>query len=69
MGIVHKSQGRLSPASNKLKSESWIVAELATKYYARFAYRFSQIRVQNYDDIRALRYLDCVSGLKTIIKR
>ena len=29
MGIVHRSQGRLPPASPHLKSEPWIVAEMA----------------------------------------
>lgn len=29
MGIVHRSQGRLAPASSELRSEPWIVCELA----------------------------------------
>ena len=31
MGIVHTSQGGLSPASKNLRSEPWIVSSLATK--------------------------------------
>ena len=62
MGIVHKSQGRLSPASNKLKSESWIVAELAANTMPDLPIDFRKL-VQNYDDIRAL-IADCVSGFE-----
>ena len=62
MGIVHTSQGRLSPASNKLKSESWIVAELAANTMPDLPIDFRKL-VQNYDDIRAL-IADCVSGFE-----
>ena len=31
MGIVHTSQGGLSPASKNLRSEPWIVSSLASK--------------------------------------
>ena len=33
MGIVHKSQGRLQPASKNLRSEPWIIAELLQIHY------------------------------------
>src|SRR5690606_7610959 len=29
MGVVHRSEGKLEPASEQLRSEPWIVAQLA----------------------------------------
>ena len=53
MGIVHKSQGKLKPASRMLKSEPWIVANLA-----HLTLEDSNIDwlgcVQNYDKVRDL---------------
>ncbi|MBQ59229.1 MAG: hypothetical protein CMA66_01620 [Euryarchaeota archaeon] len=53
MGIVHKSQGKLKPASKMLRSEPWIVANLA-----HLTLQDSNIDwlgcVQNYDKVRDL---------------
>ena len=53
MGIVHKSQGKLKPASKMLRSEPWIVANLA-----HLTLKDSNIDwlgcVQNYDKVRDL---------------
>ena len=53
MGIVHKSQGKLKPASKMLRSEPWIVANLA-----HLTLEDSNIDwlgcVQNYDKVRDL---------------
>ena len=53
MGIVHRSQGRLEPASKELKSEPWIVAELAHKSIDASPVDWRGL-VQNYDAIRDL---------------
>lgn len=53
MGIVHRSQGRLPPASKDLRSEPWIVAELAARMFGVDAVPWDTF-AQNYDDIRSL---------------
>ena len=52
MGIVHRSQGRLDPASKDLRSEPWIVAEIAARSLGDgIDWRGL---AQNYDGIRDL---------------
>jgi molybdopterin-dependent oxidoreductase alpha subunit len=53
MGIVHRSQGRLPPASKDLKSEPWIVAELATRIFGVEQVPWNEL-TQDYDAIRSL---------------
>lgn len=53
MGIVHTSQGRLQPASPHLKSEPWIVAELAHATLGDHALRWKEL-VGDYDRVRDL---------------
>ena len=62
MGIVHKSEGRLKPASSELRSEPWIIAELATHTLAESSVDFRKL-AQNYDYIRTL-IADCVDGFE-----
>ena len=52
MGIVHRSQGGLKPASGHLRSEPWIVAQLASKCELEQLDWISL--VSNYDNIRDL---------------
>jgi molybdopterin-dependent oxidoreductase alpha subunit len=51
MGIVHKSQGKLNPASNMLRSEPWIIGNLAdlTLHGSNIDWLGC---VENYDNIR-----------------
>ena len=67
MGIVHKSEGRLKPASNHLRSEPWIIAELAAATLDDSAIDFRQL-INNYDDIRTL-ISKCISGFKNYNER
>ncbi len=53
MGIVHRSEGRLEPASKDLKSEPWIVAELAARTLDDSPIDWRAL-VQSYDGIRDL---------------
>ena len=52
MGVVHKSQGGLKPASTHLRSEPWIVASLASAVLGND--RDWMSLVENYDLIRDL---------------
>jgi len=52
MGIVHRSQGGLKPSSKLLRSEPWIVSQLATK--CGLETLDWQSLVSNYDNIRDL---------------
>ncbi|WP_372368992.1 FdhF/YdeP family oxidoreductase [Candidatus Uabimicrobium sp. HlEnr_7] len=56
MGIVHKTQGLLTPASKFLRSEVWIMTSLAQKM---FPDKFDWATMNNYNTIR-----DCIE--KTI---
>lgn len=53
MGIVHRSQGRLPPASKDLRSEPWIVSELAVRTFEDDGVDWRGL-VQDYDGIRSL---------------
>ena len=53
MGIVHRSQGTLEPASKDLRSEPWIVAEIASRAVGDSSVNWREI-TQNYDVIRDL---------------
>lgn len=53
MGIVHTSQGRLQPASAHLRSEPWIVAELAHATKGNEPLQWRQL-VEDYDRVRDL---------------
>ena len=52
MGVVHTSQGGLKPASEHLKSEPWIVSQLAHKVFGEQRDWLSL--ASNYDSIRDL---------------
>ena len=67
MGIVHKSEGRLKPASSHLRSEPWIIAELAATTLSDSTIDFRQL-VDNYDDIRTL-ISECISGFENYNER
>jgi molybdopterin-dependent oxidoreductase alpha subunit len=54
MGVVHKSEGRLRPAGEKLKSEPWIVAHLAHATVGDTKKIEWRSLVENYDRIRDL---------------
>ena len=56
MGIVHRSQGGLKPASEELRSEPWIVARMAGALLEKSPYPWMEW-VQNYDRIR-----DCIEA-------
>ncbi|DAC53094.1 MAG TPA: FdhF/YdeP family oxidoreductase [Candidatus Poseidoniaceae archaeon] len=60
MGIVHTSEGRLKPASSELRSEPWIVAQLADTTLEDSSINFLE-QVDNYDKIRDL-IGQCVNG-------
>tara|TARA_B100001778_G_scaffold333207_1_gene341232 strand:+ start:2426 stop:4726 length:2301 start_codon:yes stop_codon:yes gene_type:complete len=53
MGVVHQSQGRLNPTSDKLKSEVWIVSNIANSLFGDDAVPWSEYH-RNYDTIREL---------------
>ena len=67
MGIVHKSEGKLKPASNQLRSEPWIIAELATNTLSEPTVDFSKL-VEDYDNIRDL-ISDCIDGFENFNTR
>jgi len=56
MGIVHTSEGRLTPASSSLKSEPWIVANLANATLGSTQMDWLYL-VEDYDRIRDLMEL------------
>jgi len=53
MGVVHTSTGRLEPASQNLRSEPWIIAEMAAYTLSNTSFDFRE-QVHNYDKIRDL---------------
>jgi len=53
MGIVHRSQGRLMPASKDLRSEPWIVAELAARTFGEDDVAWRSM-AEDYDAIRSM---------------
>tara|TARA_B100000767_G_scaffold275211_1_gene311042 strand:- start:10019 stop:12295 length:2277 start_codon:yes stop_codon:yes gene_type:complete len=53
MGIVHKSQGQLKPASNLLRSEPWIIGNLADLTLPESNIDWLGC-VENYDNVRDL---------------
>ena len=53
MGIVHRSTGSLSPASPDLRSEPWIVSELARATLGNQHLEWERL-AGNYDEIRDL---------------
>jgi len=53
MGIVHRSQGKLKPASPFLRSEPWIVASLAAATLQQSPLKWMDL-VADYDAIRTL---------------
>ena len=67
MGIVHKSEGRLKPASDNLRSEPWIIAELAANTLLDSPLDFRQL-VKNYDDVREL-IAQCIPGFENYNER
>lgn len=52
MGIVHSSRGSLQPASEELKSEPWIIAELAKATFGTSEDIDWDHLISNYDHIR-----------------
>ena len=53
MGVVHRSTGSLPPASEHLRSEPWIVAQLAKHTLSDSPLEWTSL-AENYDDIRDL---------------
>ena len=53
MGVVHRSTGSLPPASEHLRSEPWIVAQLAKHTVSDSPLEWTSL-AENYDDIRDL---------------
>ena len=53
MGIVHQSRGGLQPASKELRSEPWIVANLASNLFTESPIKWLELS-ENYDHIRDL---------------
>ena len=53
MGVVHTSTGKLKPASRNLRSEPWIIAEMAANTLSNSSFDFRE-QVHNYDNIRDL---------------
>lgn len=53
MGIVHSTQGHLTPISNKLLSEPHIISQIATRTVGDTVVNWTKI-IDNYDEIRDL---------------
>ncbi len=53
MGIVHKSEGMRTPASSSLRSEVWIIAQLARTYLAEKSTIAWMDWANNYDLVRS----------------
>ncbi|MEC8313385.1 MAG: FdhF/YdeP family oxidoreductase [Candidatus Thermoplasmatota archaeon] len=62
MGVVHMSRGTLKPASPNLRSEPWIIAELAARTLDDSTIDY-QLLAKNYDGIRDL-IGKCVAGFE-----
>ncbi len=67
MGIVHKSQGYLKPASSHLRSEPWIVANLAKTTLNDSPIKWMDL-VDSYDEIRNLMS-ECLDGFEDYNQR
>ena len=67
MGIVHMSRGNLKPASDKLKSEPWIISSLADKTLDNSPIPWMEL-VESYDNIRDLMS-ESLSGFEDYNKR
>lgn len=68
MGVVHKSEGRLSPAGPALRSEPWIVAQLARSTVGdRPGIDWASLGA-DYDRIRAL-IEKCIAGFERYNER
>ena len=67
MGVVHKSQGGLKPASSMLRSEPWIVASLASTTLESNHIDWMGL-ANSYDRIRDLMS-DCLSGFEDYNER
>ena len=67
MGIVHTSEGRLKPASSNLRSEPWIIAQLADTTLVDSSINFRE-QVEDYDNIRNL-ISQCVNGFDNYNRR
>jgi len=67
MGIVHRSQGSLKPASSSLRSEPWIVASLASNTLESTPINWMEL-VDSYDGIRDLMS-DCLQGFEQYNER
>ena len=67
MGIVHMSRGNLKPASDKLKSEPWIISSLADKTLDNSPIPWMEL-VESYDNIRDLMS-GSLSGFEDYNKR
>ena len=53
MGVVHRSEGKLKPASKDIRSEPWIVAELAHSTVGEQHLQWKHL-VEDYDRVRDL---------------
>ena len=67
MGVVHRSTGKLPPASSELRSEPWIVGQLASKILPDSNIKWDSL-VGNYDDIRDLMET-CLDGFENYNER
>ena len=67
MGVVHTSRGGLSPASVSLRSEPWIIAEMASSTLSESSIDF-RAQVKNYDNIRDL-IGRCIPGFEDYNRR
>ena len=67
MGVVHTSKGTLKPASANLRSEPWIIAQLAAATLEEPTVDFPLL-VENYDSIRDL-ISKCVAGFENYNQR
>lgn len=68
MGYVHPSQGKLQPASETLRSEPWIVAELAARVLGERNPLPWRDMVDDYDRIRH-EIAACVPGFEDFVER
>nr|WP_299175527.1 FdhF/YdeP family oxidoreductase [uncultured Allomuricauda sp.] len=68
MGKVHQSKGRLKPASNQLKSEPEIIAEIASTYFGESSTIDWEILGKDYDLVRE-KISEVLTGYKDYSKR
>ena len=67
MSVVHRSTGRLKPASPHLRSEPWIVAELGHRLHGDGTIRWRHL-VSDYDHIRDM-IESCIEGFDSYNQR